>query len=254
MGSRVYPPVVVLPPSVSMCCAHPQSDQVRSVLRALDAVTSTYSASFAQLCKEVFAARAEANDNVRYLSPLRPWFEQLELLDGPFEEVQLVCGCAIAWLLAVFTPGWPGYHPQSQANFVLRGLLAVRAPPQLFRPIMHGLLNVWKFSRYFNTPARLVMVVREVCNCITRAACQFVSSSKLFDYIDSNEASIVVDNLLLILKVCGPTLGCDLVQRFVSVWLLPGCVTSWLLGGATLTFTSLPVLRAGVRHVQERVL
>lgn len=69
-----------------------QGEPVRIVIRALDAVSSTYAKSFAQLCQEVFAARSEANDNVRYLSPLRTWFEKLEVLDGPFESlVQVVC-------------------------------------------------------------------------------------------------------------------------------------------------------------------
>ena len=37
-----------------------------------------YNAPFAKLCKELFHARAEANDNVKFLAPLRKWVEQLE--------------------------------------------------------------------------------------------------------------------------------------------------------------------------------
>ena len=55
-----------------------QDERIRGALRALDAAASTYSSSFAKLCEDVIAARVEANDNVRYLQPLRPWLERLE--------------------------------------------------------------------------------------------------------------------------------------------------------------------------------
>lgn len=48
------------------------------MLRTLDAAKSTYSVSFASLCREVFTARSEANDNVRYLWPLRQFFDDME--------------------------------------------------------------------------------------------------------------------------------------------------------------------------------
>ncbi|KAF1787123.1 Dynein heavy chain [Phytophthora cactorum] len=57
--------------------AQPQSDSIRIVLQYLDASKSTYNVPFAKLCKEVFLARAEANDNKHYLWPLAKWFEQL---------------------------------------------------------------------------------------------------------------------------------------------------------------------------------
>ena len=50
-----------------------QADKLRKVLRTLDALKSTYCSAFARLCKEIFTARIEANDNVRFLRPLRPW-------------------------------------------------------------------------------------------------------------------------------------------------------------------------------------
>ncbi len=51
---------------------------MRVALRLLDDASSTYATAFAQLCKDVLSARVEANDNVRYLAPLRPWLERLE--------------------------------------------------------------------------------------------------------------------------------------------------------------------------------
>ena len=55
-----------------------QSAKVRRVLKILDRSKSTYNAPFAKLCKEVFHARAEANNIVKYLRPLVAWFNGLE--------------------------------------------------------------------------------------------------------------------------------------------------------------------------------
>jgi dynein heavy chain, axonemal len=55
-----------------------QQDRLRKVLRVLDALKSTYCSAFARLCKEVFTARIEANDNVRFLAPSAEWFQRLE--------------------------------------------------------------------------------------------------------------------------------------------------------------------------------
>lgn len=63
-----------------------QSDKVRRVLKVLDKAKSTYNAPFAKLCKEVFHARAEANNIVKYFQPLVAWFEGLEN-EGEFERL-----------------------------------------------------------------------------------------------------------------------------------------------------------------------
>jgi dynein heavy chain len=60
------------------------------VLRALDQSKSTYCTTFARLCKEVFTARLEANDNMKYLRTLEEWFRRLN------EEVRappVLCAC-----------------------------------------------------------------------------------------------------------------------------------------------------------------
>lgn len=44
-----------------------QGPRIRRVLRALDQSKSTYCTTFARLCKEVFSARMEANDNTKYV-------------------------------------------------------------------------------------------------------------------------------------------------------------------------------------------
>ena len=55
-----------------------QSDRVRQVLKFLDTSKSTYNVPFAKLCKEVFQARAEANDNCKFLRPFEQWFQRLK--------------------------------------------------------------------------------------------------------------------------------------------------------------------------------
>ena len=64
----------------------------------MDANKSTYCTPFAKLCKEVFSARQEANDNVKYLNTLHDWFEQLNTVDefpnlmALFKPIMHVCG------------------------------------------------------------------------------------------------------------------------------------------------------------------
>ena len=140
-----------------------QSDRVRKVLRFLDLSKSTYCTPFAKLCKEVFTARIEANDNVKYLSTLDPWFAKL------VGDVQ-----------------------DSFGNLM-----------QLFRPMMHLILMIWKNSKCYNTPGRLVVLVREICNALIKQSCQFVSGEEIFRLIDENEAGQAVEKLKTTLKVCG---------------------------------------------------
>ena len=37
---------------------------------------------------------------------------------------------------------------------------------ELFVPIMHTILLIWQYSTYYNTPARLLVLIREICNAI----------------------------------------------------------------------------------------
>jgi dynein heavy chain len=140
-----------------------QSDRVRKVLRFLDLSKSTYCTPFAKLCKEVFTARIEANDNVKYLSTLEPWFDQL------VGNVQDDFGSLM----------------------------------YLFRPTMHLILMIWKNSKCYNTPGRLVVLIREICNALIKQSCDYVSGEEIFRLIDENEAGHAVEKLKTTLKVCG---------------------------------------------------
>lgn len=39
---------------------------------------------------------------------------------------------------------------------------------ELFVPIMHTILLIWNHSQNYNTPARLVVLIRQICNAIIR--------------------------------------------------------------------------------------
>ena len=137
-----------------------QSPGTRSVLKSLDQAKSTYCTTFARLCKEVYAARLEANDNTKNLKTLEKWVNKLN--EDDFGNL-----------------------------------------PAIFRPLLHTLMLIWKHSSYYNTPSRLVILVREMCNSIIEQACRFISGEQIFSLIENEEANVAVDQLLLVLKVCG---------------------------------------------------
>ena len=138
-----------------------QGTDVRKVLLFLDASKSTYNQPFAKLCKDVFIARAEANDNVHLLAPLRPWLESLER-ESSFSKIT-----------------------------------------NNFRPIMHSLLLVWTSSTYYNTPARIVVFIREVCNEVMRKAHQYLDGERVFALIDDNDLEGAIKALERVIRVCG---------------------------------------------------
>ena len=82
--------------------------------------------------KEVEAGKAEANDNVRYLAPLRKLLEKLSQLDD------------------------------------------FQALPEVFRPLMHTLLLIWKHSQFYNTAARMACMLSEICDELIAQASRFL--------------------------------------------------------------------------------
>jgi dynein heavy chain len=95
------------------------------VLKFLEQNKSTYTGPFSKLQKEVQTARAEANENFKYLQTLTDLFNQLTDTGKEFTEV-----------------------------------------PDLFIPIMHVILLIYTYSQNYNTPSRLVVLIREICNAI----------------------------------------------------------------------------------------
>jgi dynein heavy chain len=98
--------------------------RIRKVVKVLELSKSSYFPAFERLCEDVARARTEARDNHLFLAPLNEQFVKLEGL-GTSEYVEM---------------------------------------SQVFRPIMHLILLVWKHSRHYNTPGRVVVLMREICN------------------------------------------------------------------------------------------
>jgi dynein heavy chain len=132
-----------------------KSKQMRNVMIFLDQCKSVYCAPFARLCKEVFAARLESNNNVKFLRTLEKWFKTLNTADD------------------------------------LNDL------KDLFRPMLHIILLIWKNSKYYNTPQRLSVLVRKVCNAIINRCCSFLSGKailgKITDWENIKDAQTTVD-------------------------------------------------------------
>jgi dynein heavy chain len=55
----------------------------------------------------------------------------------------------------------------------------------LFKPIMHVVLLIWKNAKYYNTPARLAVLIRQMGNSLINAACKFVSGELIFTLIEN---------------------------------------------------------------------
>jgi dynein heavy chain len=49
-----------------------------------------------------------------------------------------------------------------------------------FYPIMHKILLSWQKSKYYNTPPRLVVLIREICNTIIAKARDFINGPAIF--------------------------------------------------------------------------
>lgn len=72
----------------------------------------------------------------------------------------------------------------------------------LFVPIMHTIKLIWDNSQFYNTPARLVVLIREICNAVISQACRYLSGKEIFTMIQNEETGIACDKLGTILDVC----------------------------------------------------
>ena len=137
-----------------------QDKHVRRILTTLDKAKSTYCLSFAALCKEVYNARLEANDNTRFLGLLQDWFDKL-INGDDFPKLK-----------------------------------------ETFHPILHIILLIWKQSKYYKSPARIVVLLKEICNALIEQACRFISGEQVFALIENEEASSAVKHLNTAISIC----------------------------------------------------
>ena len=69
---------------------------------------------------------------------------------------------------------------------------------EVFKPLMHTILLIWRNSKFYNTPGRLVVLMREICNQLIRQAVEFVNGPEMFEV----EPEAAVEALKTCLKVC----------------------------------------------------
>jgi len=72
----------------------------------------------------------------------------------------------------------------------------------LFVPIMHTILLVWTYSQHYNTPSRLVVLIREICNAIINQCRTHIAGTEIFGFIQGGESEEAHSKLTLALDVC----------------------------------------------------
>ena len=75
--------------------------------------------------------------------------------------------------------------------------------PALFRPLLHTLLLIWKHSKFYNTPARLVVFIRQVTNSILAASQRFLVGKTVTETLMDENAASMVPKIQTLLRVAG---------------------------------------------------
>lgn len=58
---------------------------------------------------------------------------------------------------------------------------------EVFDPIMCTIRLIWMYSQHYNTPARLLVLIREICNAIIDMCREQVDSDKIFGAIKNED-------------------------------------------------------------------
>eukprot|EP01059_Diplonema_ambulator_P034998 TRINITY_DN8108_c0_g1_i3.p1 TRINITY_DN8108_c0_g1~~TRINITY_DN8108_c0_g1_i3.p1 ORF type:complete len:4672 (+),score=1974.47 TRINITY_DN8108_c0_g1_i3:105-14120(+) len=141
---------------------------ILKILNILKTAGSSYSKPFQQLQIDLRNAAMEAADILRFLTPLS---------DGLSSPVGLLAGTDT-------TQGLP---------------LNELVDDKIFEKLFHFIYLIWDNSKYYNTSARLIVLIRELCNDIINSSRRFIEIDELF-MIDCDEA---MERLTTCLAVCG---------------------------------------------------
>jgi dynein heavy chain len=140
-------------------------ERVKKVLKFLEQNKSTYTGPFSKLQKEVQIARDEARENSYYLETLSKLFD--ELIGSTVTDAEQLTALA-----------------------------------DLFVPIMHTILLIWTYSQHYNTPSRLVVLIREICNAIIMKCRQYIDGRQILTMIGADETALAHEQLTVALDVC----------------------------------------------------
>lgn len=140
------------------------STKALKVLVALKKSGSSYYEPFTKLIDELKASSFEAADNYQYLKPLAPEFAKMSLSSNqclPLNEL-----------------------PSSG----------------VFRRIFHFMFLLWTQSTFYNTPNRLVFLIREVCNDLMDMAADTIGVAEMAEGFEKKD---VVERISTVLSICG---------------------------------------------------
>ena len=73
---------------------------------------------------------------------------------------------------------------------------------EYFVPIMHTILLIWTYSQHYNTPARLLVLIREICNALIYQCRQQVDSDKIFGSIKNDDPFEPHAKLTMCMEFC----------------------------------------------------
>lgn len=71
-----------------------------------------------------------------------------------------------------------------------------------FNGVMHAVLLIWRYSKFYHTPTRLAVLIREVCNSVINQAMKFICGPDVFSMIASEEAAECFDKLQKTWEIC----------------------------------------------------
>jgi dynein heavy chain len=73
---------------------------------------------------------------------------------------------------------------------------------KMFDGILHTILLIWRYSKYYNTPTRMAVLIREICNSVIGQAMKFIDGPSIFGMIASEESAECYEKLDRTLQIC----------------------------------------------------
>ena len=75
--------------------------------------------------------------------------------------------------------------------------------PDLFVPIMHSIMLIYLHSNYYNSPSRIVLLIREICNAIIARASDYIPGETVISFMYNKEdIETACDKLQITIDVC----------------------------------------------------
>eukprot|EP00959_Pyramimonas_sp_CCMP1952_P363927 7620707-Pyramimonas_sp.AAC.1 len=64
-----------------------------------------------------------------------------------------------------------------------------------FEGVLHNILLIWRYSKFYNTPTRLAVLIREICNTVINQARRYISGEEVFAKIAAEETAECYEKL-----------------------------------------------------------